>query len=166
MSKQLETPQNLNEWSLENMPAENLFFRDNFAGQVFFVQNFLLRALYGDNFPKIRAIDIMVIATHISKSVILPVYQFTLPNGVRITMRNNFYDWKVSVDSPFSISMKPMGLFDPKQRISSCFCEGFPSQMIFEGYAQNPRQFTLGFPTDYHFWTFMFLLGNAMMLSR
>lgn len=166
MSKQLETPQNLNEWSLENMPAENLFFRDNFANQVFFVQNLLLRALYGDNFPKTRAIDILVIATHISKSVILPVYQFTLTNGVRITMRNNFYNWKVSVDSPFSINLKPLGLFDPTKQISACYCEGFLPQMVFEAYARNHRQFTLELPTDYHFWTFMFLLGNAMMLPR
>lgn len=166
MNAFLEVPVELSEWMDKNEPDDDLSFKGCYADQLHFVRNILLRALYGDDSDKAKHVRIMVVATHESHSVVLPVYQFTLPNGVKITLRNNFFNWKVSVDSPFSISMKPLGLFDSNRRIQPYHCDGFPEEIVFGSYDENRKRFTLSFLTDYHLWTFMFLLRNAMMLSR
>lgn len=160
----LEVPEELNDWMNKNEPDDNLSFKDWYANQLHFVNDLLLRALYSDDSDKANHIRIMVVATHEAYSIVLPVYQFTLPNGVKITLRNNFFDWKVSIDSPFSISLKSMDLFDPKQRIPFYHCEGFPKEIVYGSYGENRKQFTMSFHTDYHLWTFMFLLGHSLML--
>ena len=40
---------------------------------------------------------IFIVSTHYSKSCLLPVYGFMLPNGIRVIMRENFYGWVVSM---------------------------------------------------------------------
>ena len=41
-----------------------------------------------------------VISTHRSKSIVLPVYAFTMENGIKVICRENFYGWKLSVKLP------------------------------------------------------------------
>lgn len=39
-------------------------------------------------------------STHMSKSVLLPVYTYTLEDH-KVNIRGNFYDWCVAIDKPF-----------------------------------------------------------------
>lgn len=90
----------------------------------------------------------MVISTHFSKSVELPVVQMTRPDlGLVLTMRNNFYNWKLSVSTPKPFKADFTGLFyeypprDPGwsgDHLSSCYFEGFPEDLVY-GYRGKGR---------------------------
>jgi hypothetical protein len=110
-----------------------------------------------------------VIGTHRSKSVILPVYQISRPDvGLVVTLRNNFYNWKVSFQSEQRILVDFDGLFatpppiDPEYTgnpLSSVYFEGFKPEHIF-GYYMNSdrRQFSAEIRDDYRLWTTLFLV--------
>ena len=88
----------------------------------------------------------MVISSHTSKSVELPVVQMRRPDlGLVLTMRNNFYDWKLSVSTLKPFRADFTGLFfeypprDPSWTgdcLSSVYFEGFPEDLVY-GYRGN-----------------------------
>jgi hypothetical protein len=104
-----------------------------------------------------------VIGTHTSTRVKLPVYQIILPNGTKFTLRCNFYDWKVSVQSPVAVEADFMNLFDPTERILSVHCEGFPKDLVFGPLAQNQYEFTLAVNNDYDLYTFFWIYSRKVL---
>ena len=50
-------------------------------------------------------VPVFVVSTHMSKSILLPVYRFRLQNGIIVTARENFYGWSVSIKSPFVVNL-------------------------------------------------------------
>lgn len=154
----------LEEWRTSNIPNTNFSFADGCIDQVNFIRNKIigLLALSYEEFEVLRS-NIQVISTHTSKSVILPVYQISLQDGmVIITMRNNFYDWKVSIDSKQEIETDFMEIFDPTEKISGCFCEGFPKHLVFGSYEENKSQFTCEIGNDYELYMFFYILARQM----
>lgn len=111
-----------------------------------------------------------VIGTHRSKSIELPVVEFHLENA-RIVMRDNFYDWKVSVqiDEPVDIDVigsSFVDLFDPKDEHSSCYCEGFSEYDVFGSFDSDRRRFTVSIGNDDNLMKFCEMLRRyAMKLS-
>ena len=87
----------------------------------------------------------LVIGTHTSKSILLPVVEFRVGDVV-LTMRGNFHNYKVSVSSPVTVDF--LNLFSPTKEIHPAYCEGFPPNRIYGSYVHDPRQFTLELGTS------------------
>ena len=155
-------PVDITAWIRVNKPDKNLIFASSLLNQVSFVRDKLCKVLnpdykYWDKNPP------LVISHHHSKSVELPVYQINLKEyGVELILRNNFYDWKVSINSTSPLNFDCMGLFDTTKEIPHIFCEGFPKGKVFECYDKNHSQFTLEIVSDYDLYTYAFLLRKYL----
>ena len=115
-----------------------------------------------------------VVSTHYSKSCELPVYFIRMRNGIEVTMRGNFYDWKVSVVIPEGYAGLPAGIIpedclsyrmveNPGEKIPSCYCEGFKEEWCYDGY--NPdspgRKFTIEIPDEERLYVILHVLKHA-----
>ena len=119
-----------------------------------------------------------VIGEHTSKSVPLPVYSLERPDlGVQIVLRDNYHDWNVSVmlEKPlpdlgevlegFELDYSreedrkrfPDG-YTPGHSWGYCYFQGFPEEVQFGPYSENPRKFSLCIGGEYSLHTFMWLL--------
>lgn len=155
-------PVDLTAWVRVNRPDEKLIYGKFLGDQVCFVRDtlcFLLFPTYEewkDNQP-------LVISTHYSKSVKLPIFQINLKKfGIELVLRYNFYDWKISIQSEKPLDFDYMDLFDSKKVIPSIYCEGFPKDKVYGSYEQNPSQFTIEICSHYNVYTFIFLLKNYL----
>lgn len=93
-----------------------------------------------------------VIAEHRSKSVQLPVYSIDREDiGLRFVLRNNFYNWKMSVISREPIEADFGDLFhttppvEPEYTgnpLSPVYFEGFPRELCFGYYEQDRAKFS------------------------
>lgn len=158
----MNLPVNVTAWIRVNEPNPNLLYGKGLGKQLCFVRdeiNPLLRSSYKEwveNEP-------LVISTHRSKSVLLPVYQIKLEKyGIEMILRNNFYDWKVSIKSEKTLSFDFMGLFDTKKEINAVYCEGFPKDKVYGSFEKNSSQFTIEIDSNYELYTFFFLLKNYL----
>lgn len=152
----------LQEWANDNVPDEKLYWKDEFWTQIVFVRDRIARlfAKDYDDLCAIRENRLKVISVHRSKSVLLPVYRLELENGMAFTMRNNFYDWKVSVESPDDVSINFEDLFRQNNTIPSMYCEGFPENLVFGAFPENRRQFTVELSGDFQLYTFLWLISR------
>lgn len=109
-----------------------------------------------------------VVSTHRSKSIVLPVYAFTMENGIKVICRENFYGWKLSVVLP---KYRPSENIIPEDLLeggyngnpSKCYFEGFKDEWVFEGYKPDDKyqmHFSLGIYSDYDFYTVMYMLKH------
>jgi hypothetical protein len=117
-----------------------------------------------------------VIGEHTSKSVRLPVYSLERPDlGLQIVLRDNYHDWNVSVisETPIVASLLqgfkldyssdkerarfPNG-YEPGRSWGYCFFQGFPEEVQFGPYSENPRRFSLSIQNAHKVYTFIWLL--------
>jgi hypothetical protein len=144
----------LQEWALSNIPADNLIYKKGYWEQIMFVRDRISYLL-----PKST---IEVISTHTSKSVLLPVYKI-LWNGFTFIMRDNFHDWKISIESPYSLKGKIdfLNLFDKNKDINAVYCEGFPRELVFPPFSKNDENFTIELYDDYGVYTLFWIISQA-----
>ena len=159
-------PVDVTAWIRVNKPDKNLIYAKGLEDQVRFVRVPLCHMLmstyeeWHDNPP-------LVISTHYSKSVKLPVFQINLEKyGIEMVLRYNFYDWKISVKSDKPLDFDYMGLFNPKEEIASVYCEGFPKDKVYGSYEQSHSQFTIEIGSHYDLYTFIFLLKNYLGIKK
>lgn len=155
----------LQEWAKVNEPPDNMIHKGGYWTQIIFVRE-VIASLIAKTFDEYKLVvaGIKVIATHSSKSICLPVFRIELSNGMRFTMRYNFHDWKVSVESPIDIEADFMGLFDPTTPINKVYCEGFPEEAVFGPYAENKRRFTIELSAgENHLFTFFWIFGYKVL---
>lgn len=152
----------LHEWATQHIVDSSLFAFDAAWNQVLFVQDHLIRRLHPDA-DREKLYPAMVIATHISKSQWLPVYELRAP-GLVVIMRCNFYDWKVTVRSDREITCDFGDLFDPDARVMSYYCEGFRPEWVKEPYSRNCYEFTAELKDKYDLDVFLFLIGQQLGL--
>lgn len=118
-----------------------------------------------------------VIGEHYSKSVRLPVYSLERPDrGLRFTLRDNYYDWKLSVESEVAIddplfpylfhTTPPIERAYTGDSLSSVYFEGFPEDRVFGYHATNPRRWSAELASDQRLWTVMFLCLKALGIMR
>lgn len=106
-----------------------------------------------------------VVSTHVSKSIQLPVYAFTMHNGIKVICGENFYGWKLSVSLPNPRPYEniiPEDLFQDGYN-KSCYFEGFKEEWVFENYNPNDisqTHFSVGIQSDYDFYTVMYMLKH------
>lgn len=140
----------LQEWANGNPPREEMSWKDGFWDQVVFVRDRLAPLIgVGLGYDEQKQI-VTVISTHISKSIRLPVYQLERPDrDLQIILRNNFYNWKMSVLSETPIETDFSGLFHTTPPIEPeytgdplhpVYFEGFPNDFIFSYYADSDRR--------------------------
>lgn len=159
-------PVDVTAWVRVNEPDESLIYAKGLGDQVCFVRDALCELLR-ESYEEWRDNPPMVISTHYSKSVKLPVYQINLEKyGVEMVLRYNFYDWKVSIKSDKPLDFDCMGLFNPAQVIPSVYCEGFPEDKVYGSYEQSHSQFTIEIRSRYDLYTFIFLLKNYLGIKK
>lgn len=96
-------PVDLLSWMRVYAPKNKMSFKRGYWHQTVFVRDELARML-NSNYEEYKANPVKVISTHMSKSIVLPVYYIYLePFNTKIIMRNNFYDWKISIESDYTI---------------------------------------------------------------
>lgn len=144
----------LQAWAREFQPDETLICRDSFWKQVMLVRDELCSALGPKNVK-----EISVASSHMSKSILLPVYRIDLHDGTIIFMRGNFHDWKVTVISKEPILLNT-ALFDPTKEISGVYCEGFDELWVLDPYSRNNRSFTLEVTNDFVLFALMIQIGR------
>ncbi len=84
-----------------------------------------------------------VVSHHTSKSIKLPVVRYRFPNGSILIVRDNFYNYMVTVVHMYPVEVHPeIVKFDPKDEISDCYCEGFPSRTVLGSFNADPSAFT------------------------
>lgn len=155
-------PVDVTAWVRVNEPAESLIYGQRLGTQVCFVRD-TLGELFFKTWEEAEKNPPMVISTHMSKSVTLPVYQIYLKKyNVRITLRYNFYNWIISINSERPLDFDYMGLFDAKEVISHCYCEGFPKCEVYGCYADDHSKFTIDIASYYKVYTFFYLLNNYL----
>lgn len=158
----------LQEWANAHQPAEDLIYKSGYWEQIIFVRD-TVAGLLAKTYEEYEAIQagMKVISNHTSNSVLLPVFRVELADGTAFTMRYNFHDWKVSVESPRDVAVDFMGLFDPKERIDEVYCEGFPTSVVYGPYAKNRRKFTIELPPgNYHIFTFFWIFAHQVLGNR
>ncbi len=159
----------LQEWFAKNYDLKNdnaLFYKQPGVHQIMWVR---------DDIRYITGGEVEVISTHVSKSTTLPVYRITNKNfGLRIYLRNNFYNWKMSVDSIVPISENFSGLFqtsppreDAREHsgncLAKCYFEGFPKNVIFDYHgASDGRRWSAQLSGDNRLWTTIFLILRSL----
>ena len=153
----------IQDWAMQNEPSKEMGWYDGYWNQICFVRDQIGNLLFSGEWEAARE-KITVISTHVSKSIVLPVYHIDLRNnyGVEIVMRNNFYDWKISIKSLIHINTDFMNLFKEDSPISSLYCEGMPEDKVYGMYKHNKNEFTVEIYDQYQLYTFMWLLRNHL----
>jgi hypothetical protein len=177
-------------WLNEHRPTNLIYAhpKDPHLDQVHFVRDDLSRLVWRDVPYNNRAteaapradqkVTAFVIGEHRSKSVRLPVFSFERPDlGLQVVMRYNFYDWNVSVvsEKPVTLDLAQLGFthdYMPSERSEfptgyipgrcwgGCFFQGFPTELQFGPFDENPRKFSLYIDDDYELYVFVRLLFN------
>jgi hypothetical protein len=111
-----------------------------------------------------RENPVRVIAAHTSKGIALGVYRIAVPD-LTLTLRNNFYDWKVSVESSRPVDDAFFDLIDRDEVILPVYCEGFPEEYVYGPYSADPSKFTVAIHGDFVLWTFLYLLMQGTVLA-
>lgn len=159
-------PVDVTAWMRVNEPEKSLIYGECQGTQIRFVRDKLAEVL-SSSYEEWENNPPMVISTHHSKSVKLPVYQINLEKyGIEIILRCNFYDWKISIKSDKPLEFDYMGLFDPTKEVSYLICEGFPRDKVYGSYEQNHSKFTIEIDSKYDVYTFFFLLKNYLGIKK
>ncbi len=149
---------NLQAWFMANEIEEKMLWKKSAEKQIMFVRDEFHR-LFGDDL-----LETSVVATHTSKSIKLPVYQVVLKGDIVLTMRDNFHNWIISVESPVALEF-PTDLFssDWTEDTHIVYCEGFDADQVFPSYQKSKKKFTLGIYDEKNLYVFMFLLRQQMI---
>jgi hypothetical protein len=151
----------LRDWYATNVVGDQMFWRQAADNQQY---SFLsLASAVG-----VYESGAWVIATHRSKSIDLPVVMLERPDiGVQFVLRNNFYNWKLSVVSERPIiDDKLMYLFytePPREPEYTGPFEGFPPDLIFGYYGQSDgRRWSAELNYTEEVWSVLFLCTAAL----
>jgi len=143
-----------------------MIYKQAFSDQVCFVRDTINHLFYENSdsgYEELKANPVLVINTHTSKSIKLPVYKINLKKyKLSMIIRNNFYDWKVSVVSEQEIDVDFMELFEEDKTINPIYCEGFSKEQVFKSYKDDKKRFTIEIHDKNRVFTFMYLLNNYL----
>lgn len=169
-------PMDLQEWISAQVVDDEMLWKGAFGHQMMFLRD-TLRPLIGVGLSYRKKQHIAhVISTHRSKSIVLPVVEYRRPDlGIRFVVRENFYNWKLSVISNEAIDADFSGLFKTKPPIdpsytgnplSGVYFEGFPGALIFDYYESAPvsmrKQWSAEIWGDLPMWASVFLIMRAL----
>ena len=115
-------------------------------------------------------VEITVCSTHTSKSILLPVFEIKWNIGeikLLIRMRDNFYNWKISVECSRILSGIDLDeLITTEEDISPIYCEGFKKEWVFPNYQINQRTFTIEIIDTKQVYIFFWLLRRRIRVQN
>jgi hypothetical protein len=159
----MNTP--LQEWFMANLPNDEMLWKKGMERQVIFIRDTITKAFPLKSYEEFKAFkdSIMVISTHTSKSISLPVYELNW-KGFIFVLRYNFYDWKVSCDCPMllDIDFKSLNLFKVDAVINPVYCEGFSEFWVYDSYQNNKQKFTVEIQSYYDLYCFFKILTHRI----
>lgn len=153
------------EWFNANTPGCEMVYKDAMSRQLMWVRD-TLRYVLGN-------VQCEVISTHTSKSITLPVYRITSDYmRLRVYLRDNFYNWKLSVDSKDPVNADFTGLFATSftgerdysgDHLDPVYFEGFPENVIFGYYGPSDgRRWSAEVTGREQLWSAIFLIARAL----
>lgn len=139
------------QWMRGQEIKDEMIWKKDAIAQECFVRDSLCRYLLH--------VPVFVVSTHMSKSILLPVYRFRIQNGIIVTARENFYGWVVSIKSPFPVSL-PQDLVhgdgaEHNEDITHCYCEGFKEDWVYPYGCEDVRLTTFRVEDMYRMWALM-----------
>jgi len=162
----------LQAWISAQLVPDEMLWKGSWGRQVQYVRDTLVSLVAAGLYYEDRQDIAWVISTHRSKSIILPVYQLERPDlGLTLILRDNFYNWKLSVISREPITADFSGLFhttppiDPKytgDSLHPVYFEGFPEDLIFGYYEANKQKFSAEIWSNEYLYTTLFLLMRQL----
>lgn len=143
----------LNEWIKEQTVGDEMLWKGSFGRQMEQMRSLQGSVAFGMDYDDYRDSVAWVISTHRSKSIQLPVVSYERPDlGLQFVIRDNFYNWKLSVisEKPIDDPLFPWLFFtvpptEPEytgDSLASCYFEGFPKDLIFGYQSKNPRRWS------------------------
>ena len=163
MDLELKRPRVLLDWMREWEIDDKMLWKKSATSQACFVRDELCHYFLH--------VPCFVISWHRSKSIELPVYHFRMNNMIEATMRENFYGWVVSLKSPFPIDLPDDIIHgdyndDGTKDIHSCYCEGFPEELVYPYYDKKVRLTTFRVNGNYRLFTLFYLLNKLGTVSN
>jgi len=151
----------LQDWISANVPEDKMHQKNSWSDQVCFVRDEIPKFLCGTSFEDYQTVreNITVISTHMSKSIDLPVYCIKA-NGDKFILRNNFYDWKMSVETHniHSIDFEKLGICNTSKPINQVYCEGFKNEWVYQPYNKDKWKYTVEIDNDFKLKLFFWLI--------
>ena len=136
----------LHDWIDSHHPEKTLKFSGAFWNQFSFIDNIFSRL--------IKTHEIKVISTHLSKSILLPVYKFQV-KGLEVVMRGNFHDWNLTFKVrnecklDLNLILEPFG-----KAVSYYFHQGFPDEWVCsQPYKEGRKMFSMVVNNDYELYS-------------
>jgi hypothetical protein len=162
----------IQDWYNSVTTKDSMIYKGASTEQMMFIRDTLAYALSRGLFYEDRVIP-QVISTHRSKSVDLPVAELSRPDlGLTIVVRNNFYNWKLSVETAAPLACDFTGLFitsppvEPDytgDHLHPVYFEGFPRERIHGYYDTSDRmKWSAEIGGDYGLMTTIFLIMRAL----
>lgn len=152
----------LQAWAVENKPSDEMKYHDAFWKQIMFIRD-EVTLLFKDQVEEIAAVG-----THTSKSILLPVYQVVFRNGTILTLRDNFHNWMISVETDQILEFPTDFMAgEGAKNIDPIYCEGFTKDQVYPSYRKfiesEPRFplntcFTIEIRDDKFLFVFLYML--------
>ncbi len=170
----------LQQWISSQTVGDEMLWKGAFGHQVGFMRD-RLNYLLASGLEAMPEDLATVISTHMSKSIRLPVVSFNRPDlGIRFVVRDNFYNWKLSVvDETRRIRRGApdfTGLFKTRpppepdytgDPLAYVYFEGFPGDLVFGYYdASDGSRWSAEISGNNEMWTTLFLCMRAVGAIR
>lgn len=168
----------LQAWISEHVAADEKLWKSAWGQQAEFLRDELQHLVgAGLSYPKYKEAEIArVISTHRSKSIDLPVVEFArLDLGIRFIVRNNFYNWKLTVlsEKPIEADFGALFYTEPPpepdytgDKLHAVYFEGFPGDLVRGYYSQNKSEWSAEIHGDYAMWMVIHLCMRAIGALR
>ena len=153
----------LREWMVTHTVDDKMFWKSASGEQISFIYNKLGPYVCKENYQDADEF-IRVISDHRSKSIVLPVYKIiSAGRDITFILRDNFYNWKMSVISEKPIKANFDGLFytsppvEPDytgDHLDPVYFEGFDRKWVFGYYdTSNGKKWSAELYSVYDLWT-------------
>jgi hypothetical protein len=147
-------------------PADH---QDGATQQVAFIRSDIAALMgIGMDYQLRRDQLIHIVGEHRSCSIVLPVFELYRPDwGLRLILRNNFYNWKLTVlsEQPIVADLSRLCFVTPPldpeytgNELADCYFEGFPKELIRSYYTENIREWSAEIQNNCQLWTVVYLL--------
>ena len=160
----MKEPVPLGLWMQQNEPGDEMIWKGSTGKQLEIMRKI------GSFITKERD-QVQVINEHHSKSIRLPVY-YIKHLDLQLILRNNFYNWKLSVicNSPIEADFTKLFHTTPPiepnytgNELASCYFEGFPKDLIFNYYEESDKKtWSACINADEDLWVTIYLILDAL----
>lgn len=155
----------ISKWMQNNQPDDGLIYKNGVAEQAMFGRDILAPMFIGREYYEsedgkyIRDSEreepkALVVGTHRSKSVLLPVIGLNAFSGnLQLIWRNNFHVQPLSIISSLPLDIDISGITYLGEDVNEIYCNGFPSGTVKPKYITGTFGFTIDCSSTYEVFT-------------